>query len=254
MPIKRTSLDERIEALSAHWELHRPKIDGRIPLVVQLPGCGGKKPFQNTWAKVANDSGVAALVVDSHAPRAISQFDAYSQVCTGLILRGAERAGDLIAALEWARRQDWVDPKRLYAGGWSHGGWTIIDALCLGDRIERFTGLHDAPPQPFAGLLAAFLVYPYGGPGMAAHTRPMTAAPDLTAIVCGRDYIVGQHAPVRVLHRLKAQGAKLDVEIFPNGTHAFDEPDARDLRVQYDPALTSRAHKLYRDFLTQSRD
>jgi dienelactone hydrolase len=248
---KRESLDDRIAALSQHWDLVRPEGAGPYPLVIQLPGCGGKKPFQQTWAEVAAANGAAALVVDSHAHRGISQLGAYSTVCSGLRLRGAERAGDLIAAFVWAQRQDWVDSSRIYAAGWSHGGWTILDALCVGDKIERFTGLQDAPLNALDDLKGAFIVYPYAGVGCLTHLRPAAIKPAITGIVCGADTIVGAQTPLRVFERLKAQGLNVNITLFENGTHAFDEPYARDIRVRPDAVLVARAHALYTDFLTQ---
>lgn len=247
---KRESLENRIAALSQHWDIVRPQGPGPHPLVVQLPGCGGKKPFQQTWANVAAATGAAALVVDSHASRGISQWGAYLGVCTGVRLRGAERVGDLIAALEWARRQDWVDASHLYAAGWSHGGWTILDALCMGDQVSRFTGLQDLPADPFRGLAGAFIVYPYAGIGSLAHLRPAALKPRISAIVCGDDKVVGSQWPLRTFDRLRAQGLQVQVELFETGTHAFDEPDARDIRVRHDAALVARAHALYQNFLT----
>lgn len=247
---KRERLEDRIDALSRHWDVVRPDSAGPHPLVIQLPGCGGKKPFQQTWAEVAAASGAAALVVDSHAHRGISQMGAYIGVCSGMRLRGAERAGDLIAALEWARRQDWVDQSRIYAAGWSHGGWTILDALCIGDKVERFTGLHDVKPTAMDGLAGAFIVYPYAGIGSLTHLRPAAFKPAITGIVCGEDKIVGARMPLRVFERLKTQGLNVSVEFFETGTHAFDEADARDIRVRHDAALVARAHALYTSFLT----
>jgi hypothetical protein len=37
--------------------------------------------------------------------------------------------------------------------------------------------------------------------------------------------------------------------LLEGATHAFDEKEARDLRVRYDPELMSRAHGMYVDFL-----
>ena len=41
----------------------------------------------------------------------------------------------------------------------------------------------------------------------------------------------------------------MQFELFENATHAFDEPDARDLRVRYDPVLVARTQLLFIDFL-----
>ena len=47
--------------------------------------------------------------------------------------------------------QNWVDPDRIVVAGWSHGGWTIMDALALrpGREMAHFTGL-----TPLEGYLA----------------------------------------------------------------------------------------------------
>jgi dienelactone hydrolase len=41
----------------------------------------------------------------------------------------------------------------------------------------------------------------------------------------------------------------VDVVLLEGATHAFDEKEARDLRVRYDPELMTRAHGMYVDFL-----
>jgi len=245
-----SSLDERIKALAPHWDVVKPAGDGPFPLVVQLHGCGGKKAFQQTWAEVAAGAGIAALVIDSHAPRSISQMAAYATVCTGMRLPGRERAGDLFAALAWARRQSWIDPQRLIAAGWSHGGWTISDALSLRDRAEaaRATRIGDLDEEPLAGLVGAFLVYPYLGIGVL-RGRAWRVKPRTLAIICGKDAIAGGPAAHRALAFVAAGGVPVEIIPFDAATHAFDEPDARDLRVRYAPALVRRAHDLYGRFL-----
>jgi dienelactone hydrolase len=41
----------------------------------------------------------------------------------------------------------------------------------------------------------------------------------------------------------------VDVTLLEGATHAFDEVEAKDIRVRYDPELTEQAHTMYRDFL-----
>lgn len=214
-----------------------------------MHGCGGKKPFQTTWAEVARGAGAAVIVVDSHTPRRISQMGAYTSVCTGLRLPGRERAGDLFAAIAWARGQSWADPSRIAAAGWSHGGWTISDALSFRTPAEmaRATGVADLPEEPLAGLAALFLVYPYLGP-LALHGRPWRLAPRVTAILCGRDLIAGGAWPRRVLAQAAARGAEVEIVPFETATHAFDEPEAKFANFAYNEALVARGHRLYEAF------
>jgi dienelactone hydrolase len=248
-------LEERIAALAPHMRIFQPDGEGPFPIVLQFHGCGGVKTFQERYANAAREAGWAAVIVDSYAHRGIGRLGAYSTVCTGLQLWGRERAGDLYAALEWARRQDWADRQRLAVAGWSHGGWTILDALSMTRALaERATGLENLPEEPLQGLDAAFLVYPYCSLGCIATLHGWRVRPRTQAIVGGRDVIVGTETPLRTLRRLERDNVPIAITVFDKATHAFDEPESRDLRVRYDPALTARAMKLYQNLLRGPAD
>lgn len=244
------TLDQRIARLEPHFTVTRPEGDGPFPVLIMLHGCGGPRPFLDDMAEVAVEAGAAVINVDSFAPRRISRIAAFATVCTGARLQGRERAGDLYAALAWARRQTWADDERFAAIGWSHGSWTIMDALALrsGAEMERATGLSALPDEPLAGLAGALLVYPYAGIGSFAGRRPWRIAPaHTTAIVAGRDYIVG---PTRgTLERQRARNAPMDIVVFEGATHAFEDEHAEDPRVRYNPAATAREHALLADMI-----
>ncbi len=250
---RRETLDQRIAALTPAADLYCPQGKGPFAVVIQLHGCGGKKGFQADWAKVAQRAGWAVLVIDSYAHRNISSLQAYATVCTGLRLWGRERAGDLYAAMEWVRRQPWADTGRIAVAGWSHGGWTALDAMCLapGTEAANATQLEGLPDNLLDGLAGAFLVYPFVGPGCLARTRGIRVDVPVLGLVGTHDVIVGGRIVGRTLQRLKTPRLPIRVEILEGATHAFDEPGANDLRVRHDPALTERAHGLYADFLKQ---
>jgi len=65
-------------------------------------------------------------------------------VCTGLLLRGWERAGDILAAIDGVSRRSDVDASTLLLGGWSHGGWGIMEALSAERDRPGALGLADA--------------------------------------------------------------------------------------------------------------
>lgn len=246
------TLEGRIAAMMPHADIVKPDGAGPFPVVVQMHGCGGKKPFQQTWAREARAAGWAAIVLDSYAHRGISRLEAYATVCTGSRLWGRERAGDLYAALAWARRQPWADANRMVAAGWSHGGWAVLDALALapGAQMAAATKLADLPDEPLAGVVGAFLVYPYCGFGCVARRQGLRFDAAPLAIVGSKDAIVGTGGLRATLEALPAP-SRVRVEWFEGATHAFDEPEAKDLRVRYDAALTARAHGLYRGYLAE---
>ena len=53
----RHTVQQRIDALLPNADVLRPEGKGPFPTVIQLHGCGGKKPFQMGWAKVAQAAG-----------------------------------------------------------------------------------------------------------------------------------------------------------------------------------------------------
>lgn len=253
MPAAAETLEQRIALLQPGFTVARPAGEGPFPVVVMLHGCGGPRPFLDDMARVASDAGAASVIVDSYAPRGISRIGALATVCTGARLRGRERAGDLYAAIAWARRQTWADSGRIIAAGWSHGGWTIMDALALrsGDEMRRATGLDDLPAEPLEGLSGTFIVYPYAGVASYAGRRDWRLAPPSVAIVAGRDQIVGARAPSAAFDRLRTRGAPIEVILFDDATHAFEDPLAEDPRVRFNPAATAREHDLLRALIAR---
>ncbi len=244
------TVDQRIARLEPHYIVRHPaNTDARTPVVIMLHGCGGPRPFIEDMADAAAAAGATAIVVDSFAPRRISRMQAYATVCTGARLQGRERAGDLYATLAWARRQEWADQNRISVIGWSHGGWTIMDSLALrsGEEMRRATGLEDLGSEPLEGLAATMIVYPYAGVGTYTGHRDWRIAPRSTAIIAERDYIVGSTRAA--LERQRARGAPMEILLFENATHAFEDDQAQDFRVRYSSTATARERELLREMI-----
>ena len=233
--------------LETHIKVIRPGAAGRLPVVVQMHGCGGVAPMQFRYAEAAHDCGVAAVVVDSHGPRGIGRREAQLTVCSGLKLRGAERAVDLLATLRWLQDQPWADPDRIAVAGWSHGGWTIMEALAQTSPAGA------AEAATLARLKAAVLIYPYAGPLSRTASRGWGAnRPRVYACLGGRDAVVGQALPERALTRLEADGLSVRRLVLPDATHSFDDPDADDPRTRYRPDLARRALDFYAASLAEA--
>ncbi len=89
-------------------------------------------------------------------------------ICSGQLLTGSERAGDVAVALDAVRAMAFVDPDRLALIGASHGGWAVLDLLALHAAGEA-PPIREAWPESLArrglaGVNAAVLFYPYCGP------------------------------------------------------------------------------------------
>jgi dienelactone hydrolase len=158
----------------------------------------------------------------------------------------------LYAAIAWARRQSWADASRIIAAGWSHGAWTIMDALSLrvGDEMRRATGLRDLDGEPLEGLSGTLLAYPYAGPTSFAGRRAWRMAPRSIAITAGRDAVVGYTRPRAALSRLRDVGAPIEIVHFENATHAFEDAETVDFLVRYDAEATAREHALLGELIS----
>jgi dienelactone hydrolase len=241
------SIDQRAARLATGFEIVLPSGPGPFPVVVMLHGCGRPDGPQPVYAEAARKAGIASVIVDSYQSRQIGLVEAGTLVCTGMRLWGRERAGDLLAALHWVRAQPWADAVRLGALGWSHGGWTVMDALALTGQIPLHAGLSPAPPAPLEGLRCAMAVYPWCGTG--SHTTAcgwQTSVPFAT-VIGGRDIVARPEAIEKAVARLERDGLRPDVLRLPEATHSFDEPFSINPTVVLDPGLRDRSAAFFVD-------
>ena len=237
----------RAADLSGHVSIEIPDtVSGPAPVVIFLSGCGGVRQVQTNYAQAALSAGWAPVIVDSHAARGIGALGARLTVCTGLRMRGAARASDIFAVIETVRADPRLDAGRIVLTGWSHGGWTILDALALA-RSEGDDRL--------SGVEAAYLLYPYCGVLSLADTAPIGEAVDVTMVLAGRDRVVSAEACRALAAARRAQGAAITVIEEPELTHAFDAPDqpAFDPRNRYDAAGAARAEARFIDVLNRAQ-
>ncbi len=248
--------------LSADWgakianasRVFKPEGEGPFPVALILHGCGGKTPFLEAYAQTAVEAGYAAVVVDSLKPRGMSLLDGKLLVCTGVRLRGLARAADVFAMLAWLETQDWADHEQVFLAGWSHGGWTIMDAFAIGQNAARATRLADADPAVLrARVKGALLVYPYAGyPALTTRRGWGEGAPPVFCVLAGKDQVVGWKAPKAAMDRLARDGLRVDTVFHADATHAYDDDHANDPRAKHRPDLFDQTRAYLRKALAES--
>ena len=223
--------------------------DGPVPAVILFSGCGGVRSMAALYAETANQAGWAAVTVDSHGARGIGRLGARTLVCTGLRLRGQDRAADVFETLEMLRADPRIDTGSLVLAGWSHGGWTILDAMA---EAEAAAG---ASHVSLSGVRAGFLVYPYCGAIIEADTSPIGDPFALTMVLVGRDRIANPDDCRRLAERRRAEGSQIDIEFEPELTHAFDDAEQPwDPRMAYDASGTQRTRARFGALLQAGAD
>jgi dienelactone hydrolase len=112
-------------------ELILPQGSGPFPAVIVLHGCYGVSPNYRIWARWLASWGYAALIIDSFRPRGIAILCG-----RGRELPPALRARDAFAAAAYLGKRSDIDPNRIGAIGFSHGGWSALFAA-IDDAATR---------------------------------------------------------------------------------------------------------------------
>ncbi len=232
------TLSQRWARLEPHTTVVGPDDDRPRPAVILFHGCGGLRDHLPRYAEAARAAGWRAFIVDSYAPRGWSRGFALAAVCTGLLLRGWERAGDVLAAIDGVSRRRDVDPSKLAVAGWSHGGWGIMEAMSA-DRSGPALGVADPGGAPLDAVLAAYLAYPYVGFAAANRMRPWRHCPKTLAVISRTDHLTTVRNAEQVHGMVRNCGVEVETWI-AEGTHSFDEPTSFP-PMRHDANLTQEA-------------
>lgn len=236
--------------LRRHTDIYRPDGDGPFPAVILLHGCGGPRGVTERYGRIAAANGVIAYAPDSLALRAIDYETAIRSVCTGARLRAPERAGDLLAALEIARRDPRVDKRRIAIAGWSHGAWTVLDLLTFVAEGKAPPSLYHLPHRALRGVKAALVFYPYSGFPARSRIRNWARGIPVEAILVEGDTVCDEKQTIAVFERQRAEGAEIDWQVWTGVTHGFDEDDhLPGSGLVFDPEKVKAAEAAFTDFL-----
>ena len=183
------------------------------PAVVLLHGCGG--PYRRRgelseraldYARLLNERGMHALVLDSLTPRG------EKELCTQRIgarrITQANRRLDALGAIDWLAHRPDVDAERIGLMGWSNGGSTVLAALNL-----RHAEVAHAPIQP------AFAVAFYPGCEVELKRGFETRTKLLMLVGEADDWTPA--APCHELARA-TRGTAPEIEGYAGAYHGFD--------------------------------
>ena len=252
--VPRTSFAEHCAFIAPHirivWPDEAKWGPGPYPLVIQFHGCGGVRTIQGQYARLAASNGVAAAIVDSLTPRGIDYEEALDRVCTGRRLWGRHRAADAMAALALLADNERIDPDRIAAAGWSHGAWTLLDAMTMARDGRRPDGLSDMPDKPLTHLSAVMVFYPFNDFPARSRKRAWLEGVPVEALLVEDDTVATTPVSIRVFERQQGFGADVSWDIVDGVTHGFDEPDhAPHATLRFDQEKTDLARGRYVDFL-----
>ncbi len=221
---EKTDIDNLKALLLPNMIIRKPEGEGPFPIIFQFHGCAGARlSFQEMWADVAVKNGYMAVIVDSLRPRGMSREKALETVCRGTTLIGQERAGDILAAFDHVLTRNDVDTENIILAGWSHGAWTVMDAMTMDwkNKLPASLEIYEGPRPSVKGTI---LFYPYCGIGALTRTRNWVHNPKVLALIAGEDTIVNHKECLTALDKLEGKGLEVDRTVYPDTEHAFDDP------------------------------
>ena len=242
------TLARRWAKLKPSLVVRRPEGPGPFPVVLIFPGCGGVRSHLHRYAEAAAEVGWMCVTVESFIARGWSDAFVRTFVCTGLLLRGGTRAGDVMAAATFAKNLPDADPTRIVLAGWSHGAWAIMDLMT--EKLEKRGEAMIADPikADLSGVVGAFMPYPYVAFPARSRWFRWRRALDALVIIPTRDHLAKRADYERVLNRAREAGSEIE-EWVVDATHAFDEPGLTHPKIRHDPEATKEAIRRFVGFL-----
>jgi dienelactone hydrolase len=201
--------DKNGKATTVAGELRLPQgASGKLPAVVLMHGSGGAAAREELWAKIFNEMGIAALVLDSFSGRGLTSVSA-NQAALGRfnMILDAYRAQVAISA------HPRIDRSRIVLMGFSRGGQSALYA-----SLKRFQQTWE-PEVAFAGYIP---LYASCNPMLIGDTD-VSPVPIRMFHGTADDYV--PVAPCRAyVERLTAAGRDVRLTEFADAHHGYDNP------------------------------
>ncbi len=185
-------------------KLFLPKSQGRVPVVIVVPGSLGISAGHLTHAETLVDLGIAAFVLDPFGPR-----DVTSTVANQTQFSFAASAFDVAAAVKVLATRSEIDPQRIGLQGHSRGGSAVLTAV-----TRRFCAtILDVTVR---AVLAA---YPWCG---HQFLDPDVGATEVRAIVGDQDDWVSPQQIQGHVQAIRLRGGAAAIRIVAGAEHSFD--------------------------------
>ena len=197
-PVSYKSGDETVTGI-----FFSPQGKGPFPAIVVIHEWWGLNDWVKDEASKLADQGYVALAIDLYRGKVATTPDEAHQIMRGVPEDRANR--DLLAASAYLASQKNVDPARVGSIGWCMGGGYSLD-LAIND------------PK----LKAAVINYGHLASDDAT-LKKINAV--ILGIFGGQDKGIPVADVNKFESQLKAQGKTVEIHIFPDAGHAFENPN-----------------------------
>ena len=220
-PVTYKSGTETVNAL-----LYTPPGKGPFPALVVIHEWWGLNDWVKEEASKLADQGYAALAIDLYRGKVATTPEEAHEIMRGVPDDRASR--DLLAATTYLGSQGNVDPKRIGSIGWCMGGGYSLNLAVNDPKLK-------------------VAVINYGHLASDDATLKKINA-DILGIFGGLDKGIPPADVNKFESQMKALGKTVDIHIFPDAGHAFENPNNK---TGYRADDAAQAWKLTTDFLAK---
>jgi carboxymethylenebutenolidase len=220
-PVTYKSGDETVNGI-----LYTPQGKGPFPALVVIHEWWGLNDWVKEEASNLADQGYVALAIDLYRGKVATTPDEAHQIMRGVPEDRANR--DLLAATAFLASQKNVDAKHIGSIGWCMGGGYSLDLAIADPKLKA-------------------AVINYGHLASDDATLKKISAPIL-GIFGGQDKGITPADVQKFESQMKALGKTVDIHIFPDAGHAFENPNNK---AGYRADDTAEAWKLTVAFLAK---
>jgi carboxymethylenebutenolidase len=200
-PVSYQSGDETVNAV-----LYLPQGKGPFPALVVVHEWWGLNDWVKQQASNLADEGYAALAIDLYRGKVATTPDEAHEIMRGVPEDRANR--DLLAASAYLRSLTTVNPKRMGVIGWCMGGGYALDLAVNDPRLK-------------------VAVINYGHLATDDATLRKIHA-SVLGIFGGKDRGITEGDINKFQTRMTKLGKKVEIKIFPDAGHGFENPNNRE--------------------------
>lgn len=186
--------------------LYQPSGKGPFPAIVVIHEWWGLNDWVKEQASKLADQGYVTLAIDLYRGKVATSADEAHELMRGV--PNDRSTKDLLAAANYLRAQKNVNPKKVGSIGWCMGGGYSLD-LAIND------------PQ-----LAAAVIN-YGHLASEPDTLKKINAPIL-GLFGGKDRGIPVDDVQKFAAELKKLGKTVDITVYPDAGHAFENPNNKE--------------------------
>jgi dienelactone hydrolase len=187
------------------------QIKGKRPGVLVVPEVWGLNDYARKRARMLAELGYTALAVDMYgAGKVATNFDDASKLYSEMMKNFDVVRVRFLAAMDFLKRQQTVDPTRIAAIGYCFGGTVVLSMAGQGVDLKGVVSFH-------------------GGLGDVKSPQPGSVKAKILVLHGGADKLVTPQQVEALKQEMKSAGADFRFISYPGAMHSFTNPEATEL-------------------------